>query len=67
MQKNNSVMENISINEFQLVTSASGAYILLSLGDGQGGRIAAGTFTEQIKPSIKNGVCFIGTKMRRGM
>ena len=55
-------MENISINEFQLVTSASGAYILLSLGDGQGGRIAAGTFTEQIKPSIQNGVWFIGSQ-----
>lgn len=55
-------MENISINEFQLVTSASDAYILLSLGSGQGGRIAAGTFTEQIKPSIQNGVWFIGNQ-----
>lgn len=55
-------MKNISINEFQLVTSASGAYILLSLGDGQGGRIAAGTFTEQIKPNIQNGVWFIGSQ-----
>lgn len=55
-------LENISINEFQLVASASGAYILLSLGDGQGGRIAAGTFTEQIKPSIQNGVWFIGNQ-----
>lgn len=55
-------MENISINEFQLVASASGAYILLSLGDGQGGRIAVVTFTEQIKPSIQNGVWFIGNQ-----
>ena len=55
-------MGNISINEFQLVTSASGAYILLSLGYGQGGRIAVGTFTEQIKPSIQNGVWFIGSQ-----
>lgn len=55
-------LKNISINDFQLVTSASGAYILLSLGSGQGGRIAAGAFTEQIKPSIKNGVWFIGSQ-----
>lgn len=55
-------LENISINDFQLVTSGDGAYILLSLGNGQGGRIAAGTFTEQIKPSIQNGVWFIGSQ-----
>ena len=55
-------MENISINDFKLVTSSDGTYILLSLGDGQGGRIAAGTLTEQIKPSIQNGVWFIGSK-----